>query len=397
MVAVDVRFHEKQVKKALRRENFSGTFVTAKYRFSPYSACEHGCFYCDGRAEKYYVEGEFDRDIIVRPNLPECLEQELPKLREKGIISIGSGVSDAYQPVEQERGLMRRCAEVLARYPFPVTVLTKSSLIMRDLDVWKKVNEKAGFMLAVSLTFVDDTLRKIFEPRASPAVERWEMLRVFKETGCSIAVLAMPFLPFISDSTDYLTAFYESAAELEPLFIMPGGLTLRPGRQKDTYLEVLRSRFSHLVGPTEDIYREDRPSGAAAYEYQKELFSRVSTINRTYKLPYLVPHRYYRDKVHLYDEINILLNHMAELYREQGADVLPLKKATKTYTAWITEQKAVYNRHRSWDYADLEDEVREAFRSGKMAGLLRNDKLTGFLKSVALERKVFDYIELTLE
>jgi DNA repair photolyase len=396
VAAVDVRYHEKPVKQALKRENLSGTFVTAKYRFSPYSACEHGCLYCDGRAEKYYVEGEFERDIIIRPNLPELLEAELPKLREKGTISIGSGVSDAYQPAERETGLMRRCAEVLARYPYPVTMLTKSSLIMRDLDVWKKVNEKSGFMLAVSLTFVDDTLRQIFEPGASPVEERWKMLRAFKEAGCSIAVLAMPLLPFLTDTSDHVAALYEKAAELGPLFIMPGGLTLRPGRQKDSYLTALRTRFPHLITPTEEIYRQDRPSGAAAFEYQKGLFTRLSSINRKYNLPYLVPHRYYRDKVHLYDEINILLHHMAELYGERGIDTRPLKRATKAYLSWIREKKSPYNRHRTWDYADLEDEVREAFRIGEIAEILRNDKLTDFLKAVVLDRNVFDYIELKL-
>ena len=139
-------------------------------------ACQHGCLYCDGRAEKYYVEGEFDRDIIIRSNLPEVLERELPKLREKGFVSIGSGVSDAYQPVEEQEKLMQKCAEILVQHPFPVTVLTKSALILRDIDLWTKVHERSGFMLVVSLAFADDELRSTFEPGAGTIEQRLTML-----------------------------------------------------------------------------------------------------------------------------------------------------------------------------------------------------------------------------
>ena len=97
------------VKKAIRREQLADPFTISMYRFSPYHACEHGCSYCDGRAEKYYVDGVFDRDIIIRENEPELLELELPKLRERAPIGIGSGVTDVYQPVEVNERLMRRC------------------------------------------------------------------------------------------------------------------------------------------------------------------------------------------------------------------------------------------------------------------------------------------------
>ena len=81
--------------QSIRRANLSGSFVVGKYSFSPYMACQHGCVYCDGRAERYYVEGDFERDIVVRENLPDLLAREIPRLREKGFVSMGSGISDA--------------------------------------------------------------------------------------------------------------------------------------------------------------------------------------------------------------------------------------------------------------------------------------------------------------
>ena len=174
--------------------------MVGKYSFSPYMACAHGCVYCDGRAERYYVEGDFERDIVVRPNLPELLASELPKLRERGFISIGSGISDAYQPIEAENRIMARCAEVLAAHDHPVTLMSKSALALRDLDAWKAVNDRTRFMMLVSLTHADDGTRQVWEPGASSVDDRIEMLRRFSEAGCATGVLAMPLLPEITDT-----------------------------------------------------------------------------------------------------------------------------------------------------------------------------------------------------
>ena len=110
----EIHLHERFVKKALRKQNLPDTFLIGRYSFSPYMACSHGCTYCDGRAERYYVEGDFEKDIVVRMNLIERLLVELPKLRERATIVVGSGISDAYQPPETDARLMRKSAEVLS-------------------------------------------------------------------------------------------------------------------------------------------------------------------------------------------------------------------------------------------------------------------------------------------
>ncbi len=130
------------INKAIKKDLFPDPYFVAKYHFSPYMACEHACVYCDGRAEKYFVEGDYEKDIVVRKNLIEILAKELPKMREPGIISIGSGISDVYQPIEKEEKLVQKSAELLLQYDFGVTVLTKSSLVERDLDLWSELNRK---------------------------------------------------------------------------------------------------------------------------------------------------------------------------------------------------------------------------------------------------------------
>lgn len=402
------------MKTALRRANLSGTFVVGKYRFSPYMACEHGCLYCDGRAERYWVEGDFERDIVVRSNLPEKLAEEMPKLREKGFVSVGSGISDAYQPIEKRERIMERCARTLADYDHPAVLMTKSALCLRDIDIWARLNERSGFVFLVSLTHSDDSTRAEWEPRASRVAERLDALRRFKEAGCTTGVLAMPLLPRITDTEDNLRRLYDMVAGVGVDLIMPGGLTLRPGRQKDVAMNHLRQNRPNLVSEYEHIYREERMSGSPAADYIEPLYPRFAALNAEYGVPWLVPHRIYRGRLRIYDEVNVLLHHMGELYESRGVPTRSLKSSLKRYMEWLTHRKKEYNRHRSWRYEDLDGELVALCRAGEgtsgtetahtaasndpgtIDSLLRNSRLSSFVRAVVLERKVFNYLTLTL-
>ena len=359
-------------------------------------ACQHGCLYCDGRAEKYYVEGQFDRDIVIRPNLPELLESELPRLREKGIISIGSGVSDAYQPAEADEKIMRRCAEVLALSNHPVIVLTKSSLIRRDLDIWSRIAAGPGFMLVVSLVFTDDGLRRIFEPRASTVENRIDLLKEFKASGCRTGVLAMPVMPLVADSEYDIRNLFSALDAVDADFIMPSSLTLRPGRQKETFLEVIETHFPDRLGEMRGLYAEDRLSGVADKGYREELHRRIDKVRGRFHRPFLVPHRLYQGKVQIYDEVNILLHHMLELYSDRGIDTGSLKNAVRRYMDWLQERKKLYNRKRSWHFESLDEELTVMAESGDLEAMTANPKLCSFLTDVIVQRKTFDYVDLRL-
>lgn len=274
--------HRRPVRQILKRANLSGSFVVGKYRFSPYMACEHGCAYCDGRAERYYVEGSFDRDIVVRENAPERLAEELAKQRERGFVSLGSGVSDVYQPVEEELELTRRCLEVLAAHPFPVTVMAKSHLALRDLNLLRTLASGPGCMVIVSLTFADDSLRAGFQPGASSVEDRIELLRACSSAGCHIGVLAMPLLPRISDTDEQVEALFEQLLPLSPDFVMPAGLTLRPGAQKEFFFDTQaldggRRRYIRWLGERKRWYNRHR---SMSYE-ELDAELRTSTMNGT--------------------------------------------------------------------------------------------------------------------
>jgi len=388
-----IRKHYINSKTVLRKSKVVDTcFFPGKYAFSPYRACQHACKYCDGRAEKYYVEGDFEKDIVIRENLPELLEKELKKVREKGIISIGSGISDPYQPVERGEKILRKCGEILSRYNLPVSVMTKSSLIMRDIDLWEEIHKKSGFILTVSLTFTDDRLRKIFEPEASPLEERINTLREFKKRGIFTGILAMPFIPHISDNKENLSKLAETAKEIDIDFVIPGSLTLRPGKQKDLFLETIKRNFPGLEKGIRDIYKEDRQSGAPNLLYRKELHDTLEKIFLKYSIPDLVPHYVYRNLVPLYDEICVLLNHMIFLYSRKNINTSPLKEALKKYSRWLSEEKKMLSRKRKTGYKDLEEKLISLIHMGELENIIENTKLNEFIKKIAVDRMVFDYI-----
>ena len=392
----DFSVHSREVRKALRTSLLIDSFLCCRFSFSPYMACGHGCLYCDGRAEKYWVEGDFERDIVVRSNLPRLLRQELPRLRERAPVAIGSGITDAYQPLEERQRLMRECAGILADHGLPVSVLTKSSLICRDLDLWQKVNGRSRFMLYMSIATLDETVRRRVEPGASPISERLETLRLFRKKGIAVGVMAMPLLPFISDGEQDIRALVETLKDAGAAFVMPGGLTLRPGRQKDFYMEHLAAYVPDLVERYREIYAEERQSGACTKRYRDSLSARFASAFKDTGLPFLLPHGLYRDAVPLYDELYLLLLHMAELYSARGVPTAGLKSATRHYADWLVTKKRTFNRKRSLRQQDLEEETRALFAAGEAGLLLENAKLAGFLRAVAMDRHVFDYLSLSL-
>lgn len=391
-----VRKHYKKVKKGIRKNLLADPFFTTKYSFSPYHACEHGCLYCDGRAERYWVQGDFEKDIIIRENMPEVLMSELAKLRERGTIAISSGVSDPYQPVEKTELVMRRCAEVISDFDFPVHLLTKSALALRDIDIWSKINQKSQVTLMVSLVFLDDRLRKQFEPQASSVEERIEMLTAFKEAGIDIALCAMPLLPHICDSEDQLDKLFSMAKEIGISHVLTGDLTLRPGSQKNLFMSSLADLAPSLVPDYTRLYRKELSSGAVDKSYHQSFTKLTNKLLARYELPQSMPHHVYKANFTLYDEIHILLHHMRELYDLRQINTNALSKAIKGYDNWLTAEKKIFNRKRSMHSSSLESKLRFMHTTGELEKILGNSKLASFLGAVIEDQGVFDYNNLNI-
>lgn len=386
----------------LKPADLPENFTRSLYKIAPYRGCGHGCRYCDGRAERYYVEGDFEKDIVIRKDIPARLEHDLPLVRERGMVAFGSGTTDPYQPLETQERITGRCAELLAATqasgPFlPAMVMTKSDLALRDLELWSKVNERAGFVLMVSITSLDEDLRAHMEPGASSFAKRLALLKAFKAAGCATGILAMPFLPGLSDDAESIRSLFSAAIEAGVDFIMPGGLTLRPGRQKDLYLETLAAYRPELIALTRDIFKDERPSGWPGTEATRALSARVESIQRETGLPWLLPHAVYARILPQHDALRILFLDMAELYAAKGVPTGPLKRSTKAYDTWLVAKRREFRRKRSLPPAWLEEALLEALDSRELAHVLDNGKLLGFVAAVIKEGARLDYRTLKLE
>lgn len=385
--------------KLLRPADLPDNFTRSLYKIAPYRGCGHGCRYCDGRAERYYVPGDFERDIEIRRTVPDRLERELPRIRERGMIGFGSGVTDPYQPIETVEELTGRCASILATspQPLPAMVMTKSSLPMRDLPAWSRLNERAGFILLVSITSLDETLRERMEPGASCFASRIETLRAFKKAGCATGALVMPLLPGLSDNTESIQRVYSACIDAGVDFIMPGGLTLRPGRQKACYAEALAQFYPDQVGLTHDLYHEERQSGMPTRQAGRALYIKTKQIQQDHNIPFLLPHKIYANFLPHHDGLRILFRDMVELYSERGIDTEPLMQSSERYDNWLVSLRRVFRRRRSLPNEWLEERLFQALRSNELAKVLSNSKLAAFVSSILTDGVRLNYVSLKLE
>lgn len=170
---------------------------------NPYRGCEHGCVYCYARPTHEYLgfsQGlDFETKIMVKHNAPGLLRRELGARKWKPQTIAMSGVTDCYQPVERKLKLTRACLEVLAECRNPVGVVTKNSLVTRDLDLLTELAEHRAVAVFISLTTLDTQLRSVLEPRTSPPAARLRTIRTLAEAGITVGVMVAPVIPALND------------------------------------------------------------------------------------------------------------------------------------------------------------------------------------------------------
>jgi DNA repair photolyase len=168
-----------------------------------YRGCEHGCIYCYARPTHEYLglsAGlDFETKILVKENAPELLRKELSSKHWKPQVLAMSGVTDCYQPLERRFKITRRCLEVLAEFRNPVVIITKNHLVTRDIDFLKELARFDAVAVYISVTTLDDKLRRILEPRTSPPARRLEAIKALSSAGIPTGVLVAPVIPAITD------------------------------------------------------------------------------------------------------------------------------------------------------------------------------------------------------
>ncbi|MFX1505421.1 MAG: radical SAM protein [Promethearchaeota archaeon] len=256
---------------------------------NPYRGCEHNCVYCDGKAEWYRIESfssyirikidaaqKFEKELIKLGLNPEYrqrkdnLEKFLPgisnhlrKREKKPIlpIAIGGGVCDVYQPAEKKFKVTRQLLETSRDFGIPVMVLTKSRLVLRDLDLLKAINLLSYANISFTITLIDENTQKIFEPGSASSFQRFKALKTVKKNYLHGGVVFMPILPGIGDTEENIKHIIQKSKEVRADFVIPGGLTLKPGRNKQEYLDAIQQFYPELIPLYRHLYSNNNKYG----------------------------------------------------------------------------------------------------------------------------------------
>lgn len=224
-----------------------------------YRGCTHGCIYCDSRSKCYGFTHEFE-DIEVKINAPRLLEKALKSKRKKCMIGTGA-MCDSYLHIEENLKLTRKCLELIDQYEYGVAVQTKSTRVLRDMDLLKSINDKTKAVVQMTMTTYDETLCKILEPNVSTTKERFETLLQFKEAGIPTVVWLTPILPLINDTEENIRGILEYCVEagVKGIICFGMGVTLRDGNREyfykalDKHFPGIKNKYIRTYGNAYDI------------------------------------------------------------------------------------------------------------------------------------------------
>jgi DNA repair photolyase len=248
---------------------------------NPYRGCEHGCIYCFARPTHAYMglsAGlDFESKLFAKPDAPKLLERELAKPGYKvRVIAIGTN-TDPYQPIEKEWRIMRQILEVLNKANHPVAIVTKSAMILRDLDILTEMAAKNLVRVGISVTTLDRKLARLMEPRASTPTRRLEAVRGLSEAGVRTSVMAAPIIPALNDHEleRILDAAKAAGAEEASYVLLRLPLEVSP-LFRDWLLQNYPDRYRHVMslvrsmrgGKDYDAEFGKRMKGAGPYAWQ---------------------------------------------------------------------------------------------------------------------------------
>lgn len=219
--------------------------LSSKNGMNIYRGCSHGCIYCDSRSRCYGFTHDFE-DIEVKENAAFLLEKALRSKRKRCMIGT-CAMCDPYLPIEENLRLTRRCLELIDQYEYGVAIQTKSTRILRDIDLLRSINRKAKAVVQMTMTTFDESLCKIVEPNVSTTKERFEALLQFKEAGIPTVVWLTPILPFINDTEDNIRGIldYCIKADVKGIICFDMGVTLREG-DREYFYQALDKHFPGL-------------------------------------------------------------------------------------------------------------------------------------------------------
>lgn len=284
------------VKSILNKTKKRDSWFLDDYTINPYSGCSFNCLFCYTRGSKY---GEhMEEKLSIKDNAVELLDKQL-KLRavkkQFGFIVLSSA-TDPYLQFEKEEKLTRRILEVILKHKFPVHVITRSDLVLRDLDLLHEINKNAVLpedlaqltkhkvLITFSFSTIDDKVAKIFEPGATPPSIRLETLKEVVKNGFHSGVSMMPLLPYISDTTESLNAMFSAFKTAGANYVMPATITLFGNGASDSKTLVLRAVEKHYPQLLDKYKIFFANSSELPAYYNKAFYKKMQELSEHYKI-----------------------------------------------------------------------------------------------------------------
>jgi DNA repair photolyase len=258
--------------------------VPFRWTINPYRGCTHSCHYCFARAFHSYLDlgigDDFASKIIVKTNVVEVLRRELASPKWTGEhIAMGTA-TDPYQHCEGRYKLTRGVVSALADFSNPLSMLTKSTMIVRDLDVFHRLARRADVTVSMSVGTLDESVRRVVEPGTPPGRRRLEILARFADAGIRTGVLVAPILPGLTDDEEHLDEVVSACVEAGVMFASPIALHIRKSI-RDYVVPWVERTYPHLAPLYRELY------GRRAYapkEYQQQLSERFSRVRERHGL-----------------------------------------------------------------------------------------------------------------
>lgn len=219
-------------KTIISKKSDTSWFGT-EYNMNLYKGCCHGCIYCDSRSDCYQIQ-DFDM-VRAKENAIKIIHEELSRKVKTGVIGTGA-MSDPYNPFEEKMQLTRQALELIDYYKFGIGIATKSNLIVRDVDLLRRIKEHSPVICKVTVTSLDDELSRKIEPSVCPGTKRMEAVKQLSDAGIYTGILMMPLLPHLTDTPENVHSIIQAAQQNGARFIFPlFGLSIRNGQREYLY------------------------------------------------------------------------------------------------------------------------------------------------------------------
>jgi len=280
----------------------SKTILSKTNGMNLYRGCSHGCIYCDSRSMIYNMNHDFE-DIEVKKNSLDLLKKELIK-RPKAMIGTGA-MTDPYIPLEKDLKFVRKALELIYRYGFGFTCITKSDLVLRDLDLLLKINEKTKAVVQMTLTTADDELCEILEPNVCLTSRRVEVLEKFNEAGIPTVVWLCPILPYINDNKQNIKNILDYCRDVnvKGILCFGMGLTLRRGNREyffkklDENFPGLKEKYIKTYGDSYSLASPDEAKLMRLFKKTTEKYGIMNDNNEIFNYLYEFPQKSLQSKL----------------------------------------------------------------------------------------------------